>query len=120
MRLFLAILLIFVAFGCKKRTLLHKLEGTWKESKILLGNGSYETLSDTWKFDKGELKSWAPLTLFGSDTTYYEYQLSKVQHKIDVRNLNTGEELSWIVEDIDKKTMVIRVMEGAIFFNKAE
>lgn len=120
MRLFLFGILIFISVGCKKRILLNKLEGTWKENKILLGNGAYAPASDVMKFDKGELKSWAPLTIYGSDTIYLEYQLSSVQHKIDVRNLSTGEQLTWIIEDIDKETMVARTPDGVFFFDKAD
>ena len=94
------------------------MEGTWKGTKMLHDDGSYTAFTDTYIFGEGKVKTWSSLTIYGVDTTELVYRPSKTKHKIDFEYLTSDYSYSWIIEDIDKETMVARTPDGVYFFDK--
>lgn len=120
MRYWFALILVSVfVSSCKKKELLHKVEGKWQQTKILLQDGTYVPASAVYDFGSGKPDEWLPLTIYQSDTIQYVYQPAKVEHKLSIGSpQEQQEEVLWIVEDIDKKTMVLHTPDGILFFNK--
>lgn len=120
MRFWFALILMCVSVSsCKKKELLHKVSGRWQQTKILIQDGTYVPASAVYEFGSGKPGEWLPLTIYQSDTVQYVYQPSNVEHKLSIGSpQDQQEEAQWIVEDIDKKTMVLHTQEGILFFNK--
>lgn len=118
MRLVVGLILLLSIASCKKKVLLNKIEGTWQQTKILIEDGSYVPQNAVYEFGSGEVDEWLPLTIYSNDTTYLQYQPSSIQHKFSVKDTSNNTEILWIVEDIDKHSMVIRNLNGVLYFEK--
>lgn len=109
--------LVFI-FSCAKQRIVNRLEGRWKYTKILLNNGEYVAHSEVYEFSGGDKddESGLPFVIYGQDTTQWTYRVSK-KNVIQVTD-PTNTEIDWLIEDMDKNSLVFRVAEGVVFFDK--
>lgn len=118
MRYLLFVASFFFLFSCAKQRMVNRLEGRWKYTKLLENSGSYVKHTEIYEFTGGDKENTdLPLVIYGQDTLYYEYQVPK-KNVIRVQNLQTNSEIDWLVEDMDKNSLVVRVAEGVMFFEK--
>lgn len=119
MRSVLFIASLFFLFSCAKQRIVNRLDGRWKYTKMLMNNGEYVSHSEVYEFGGGDKdeKSGLPLTIYGQDTTQWVYQATK-KSIITVTDVSTNKEINWLIEDMDKNSLVFRVAEGVVFLDK--
>lgn len=118
MRYLLFVSSFFFLFSCAKQRIVNRLEGRWKYAKMLENNGSYVHHTEIYEFTGGDKEDTnLPFVIYGQDTLYGEYRVPK-RNVIRVQDLSTNVEIDWLVEDMDKNSLVVRVAEGVMFFEK--
>lgn len=117
MRYVLIVCSCFFLFSCKKQRVLNRLEGKWNYTKMLKNNGSYETHTEVYEFSGGDEESGLPFVVYGQDTVHGTYRVPK-KSIIQIKSDLTNTQIDWLVEDMDKNSLVVRVAEGVMFLDK--
>lgn len=118
MRFLLFTASFFFLFSCAKQRIVNRLEGRWKYVKLLENSGSYVKHTEIYEFTGGDKEDAnLPFVIYGADTVFCEYRVPK-RNVIRVQDLQTNIEIDWLVEDMDKKSLVVRIAEGVMFFEK--
>ncbi|MDF3029148.1 MAG: hypothetical protein K0S23_3455 [Fluviicola sp.] len=119
MRIVLLIFSLFFFFSCAKQRVVNRLEGRWKYTKMLMNNGEYIEHSEVYEFEGGDKddESGLPFVIYGQDTTQWTYQVVK-KNVIRIKNSVTNSEIDWLIEDMDKNSLIFRVAEGVVFLDK--
>ncbi|WP_300663184.1 hypothetical protein [Fluviicola sp.] len=118
MRYVLIVCACFFFFSCKKQRVIDRLEGKWSYTKILKNDGSYETHTEVYEFlGGGKEESGLPFVVYGQDTVHGTYHVPK-KSIIQIKNDLTNKQIDWLVEDMDKNSLVVRVAEGVMFLDK--
>lgn len=119
-RFTLLVCLLVLVSSCDKKRIINRLEGKWVFFKRLEVDGTYSYHSDIYDFTGGKkgVKSDFPFVVYTSnDTAQMSYRVVK-SNMIRVTEVESGYTRDWLVEDMDKKSLVVRVAEGVMFFEK--
>lgn len=121
MRYTLFIASLFVLFSCAKQRMIDRLEGRWNYSKMLKNNGEYVYHSEVYEFTGGDKDNDAgfPFVVYGQDTIHGTYRITK-KNVIKVKEDLGGEEIDWLIEDMDKNSLVFRIADGVVFLDKQQ
>lgn len=105
--------------SCDKKRVSNRIDGRWVFVKLLDPKGSYSAHSDIYEFTGGKnnTKSDFPFTIYGQDTIPMLYRVTK-GNIIQVTNPENGTQFNWLIEDMDKSSLVVRVAHGVMFFEK--
>ncbi len=118
MRYVLIVCSCFFLLACKKQRVENRLEGKWNYTKMLKNNGSYETHTEVYEFSGGDGGGTGlPFVIYGQDTVHGTYRVPK-KSIIQIKNDLTNTQIDWLVEDMDKNSLVVRVAEGVMFLDK--
>ena len=105
-------------FSCAKQRIVNRLEGKWNYTKMLKNNGSYEMHTEVYEFSGGDKEeSGLPFVIYGQDTIHGTYHVPK-KSIIQIKSELMTEQIDWLVEDMDKNSLVVRVAEGVMFLDK--
>lgn len=127
-RLLLLVCVLLVAVSCNKnKPVARKMEGEWKLYHLLKDDGSEWDKDATVRFDAAEPdgKTFAGWTRRNAgDTADITGQYCIIEKGLKVilqTNTQNGIEIDTAkVEDIDKKSMVLRTKEGVNYFKKID
>lgn len=127
MRFFASLLIIVFLSACvHKRIVVNRLEGTWSLDKQLNVDGSYTYFSDvkiTFSGGKADGKTYLPCETDSSGlVTQGDYLVSRNGSQLlinyDLNNVLRTD--NFTIEDMDKKSLVVRNQGIVRFFKKAE
>lgn len=110
---------LLLLLSCDKKRIANRLEGRWVFVKLLSPSGLYSEHADIYEFTGGKesIKSDLPFVVYSQDTLQMLYRITK-GNIIQVTNPVSGNKINWLVEDMDKKSLVVRVAHGVMFFEK--
>ena len=125
MRSFILVAVLAVIAACNKnKPVARRLEGKWHLYQLLLNTGQYVGKDETYEFAKGAYdgKTYADWTRYtGTDTIHGKYVVSQKGVKIILRveepvfSADTGQ-----VEDMDRKSLILRTKAGVFYLNKVD
>jgi len=118
-------LLILVASCNKNKPVARKIEGKWHLYKLLLNNGAYIDKDEVYEFAKGATdgSTYADWTRYtAADTVRGIYVVSEKGQKIILRVETTTPVTADTaqMEDMDRKTLIIRTKAGVHYFDRME
>lgn len=127
MRVFLTAIAVVLLSSCmKKQVVVNRLEGEWRYVKFLQADGSYLYFSDiTYDFDDGKAdgKTFLELEIDSAGIeSVGKYLVNKKASQIYfVYNNGLPEKSDTVtIEDMDKKSLVVRDKSGVRFFEKID
>ena len=119
------ILLLLIVSCNKNKPVARKLEGKWHLYKLLLNEGQYIDKDEIYEFAKGSddgatYTGWTRYT--ATDTINGLYVVSEKGQKIILRVESTSPVTvdTAQMEDMDRKTLIIRTKAGVHYFDKVD